>query len=76
MTLIRCLDERYRLAEFDTEAVLFDAVSGDTHYLAPAAYARLKGLSLDEILRTVDSEANARLMAEIDRQLRDWGLMA
>lgn len=76
MTLIRCLGERYRLAEFDTEAVLFDTVSGDTHYLAPAAFARLNGLSLDEILRTVDPGAGPRLIEEIDRQLSDWGLGA
>lgn len=30
---------RFQIKSFDQEAVVFDAASGDTHYLSPLAYA-------------------------------------
>lgn len=30
---------RFQIKNFDQEAVVFDAASGDTHYLSPLAYA-------------------------------------
>jgi PqqD family protein of HPr-rel-A system len=33
---------RFQLKQYDSEAVVFDSASGDTHYLAPLALALFK----------------------------------
>jgi PqqD family protein of HPr-rel-A system len=33
---------RFQLKQYDSEAVVFDTASGDTHYLAPLAFALFK----------------------------------
>lgn len=52
---------RFHLRQYDSEAVVFDTASGDTHYLAPLA------LALFQFCRASpppSREAVARLLAE------------
>lgn len=70
---------RFRLEIFDDEAVLFDTLSGDTHHLGPLALARLQGMTTDAIRARFETEAGQPLdavIAEVEGQLRDWGLIA
>ncbi|HMM47146.1 MAG TPA: HPr-rel-A system PqqD family peptide chaperone [Thiobacillaceae bacterium] len=70
---------RYRLKEYDAEAVAFDTASGDTHYLAPLAltlyrlYRDRPGLSRDEArtlaARYHDVEWDPSLDAQVDETL-------
>mgnify|MGYP001067297844 CR=1 FL=1 len=41
---------RFSLVTFDDEAVVFDAASGDTHYLSPLSLALLRILQTDPAL--------------------------
>ncbi len=70
-------DSRFRVAVFEDEAVLFDCLSGDTHYLSPLAYARLQGMSRVDISSQIEGVGESGLeesLNAIDAQLRDWGL--
>ncbi len=76
-SLLKLEDSRFRIAVFEAEAVLFDSLSGDTHYLNPLAYARLQGISRSDIASRVEGEGESNLeesLNAIDAQLRDWGL--
>jgi hypothetical protein len=70
-------NKRFHVAEFGEEAVLFDSLSGDTHYLNPVACARLHGFSEAEILASWEESAKQELvdsLKAIDDQFRQWGL--
>lgn len=78
-SLIKLEDTRFRIAMFEAEAVLFDSLSGDTHYLSPLAYARLQGMSRSDIALRIEGVDELNLeesLNVIDAQLRDWGLAA
>lgn len=70
-------DSRFSLIEFSSEAVVYDRLSGDTHYLNPLAFARLLGRTQVEIAAMqgipVDLELQEQLKA-LDEQFRGWGL--
>jgi hypothetical protein len=76
-SLLKLEDSRFSIAVFDAEAVLFDCLSGDTHYLDPLAFARLQGVSRSDIVSRIEGEDESSLeepLNAIDAQLRDWGL--
>lgn len=56
---------RFQLKQYDSEAVVFDTASGDTHYLAPLALALFKLCrghlppSRDDIVRLLAAECHA-----------------
>ena len=62
---------RFQLKQYDSEAVIFDTASGDTHYLAPLALTLLNiiqsnpGMMADEI----DATLAAHLSLNPSRQL-------
>lgn len=70
-------DQRFLILSFAEEAVIYDRLSGDTHYLSELAYARLRGLPKEEIaerLHLADEQYPDALMA-VDEQFRRWGLL-
>jgi hypothetical protein len=71
-------NKRFHVAEFGEESVLFDSLSGDTHYLNPIACARLHGLSATEISARWEDMNEQELgdsLKAIDAQFRQWGLI-
>jgi hypothetical protein len=68
---------RFLLEIFDDEAVLFDRHAGDTHHLGAIALARLQGMTPAQIEARFAGarDALAATIEDVDRQLRDWGLM-
>lgn len=78
---------RFLIKPFDTEAVVFDAASGDTHYLSPLAYQLLmasqatSSLAYHEISKalTADIQSEVDIESRIDeaiRSLQHIGLLA
>lgn len=55
---------RFSLVTFDDEAVVFDAASGDTHYLPPLSLALLRLMQADPALDPV--ALRERLSASYD----------
>lgn len=53
---------RFSLVSFDDEAVVFDAASGDTHYLSPLSFAILGIL---QSRPTLDAAGVERQLADI-----------
>jgi PqqD family protein of HPr-rel-A system len=66
---------RFQLKQYDSEAVVFDTASGDTHYLAPLALALLQVcrkhplLSRDEIVRLLAERHAIQLRGISDAQI-------
>lgn len=70
---------RFQLKQYDSEAVVFDTASGDTHYLAPLALVLFQlcqdspGASRDEfrhwVTQRLSLEPSALLDAQIDETL-------
>ena len=78
---------RFLIKPFDTEAVVFDSASGDTHYLSPLAYQLLttsqspSTLTYQEISKalTSDIESDGDIESRIDeaiQRLQHIGLLA
>lgn len=71
-------EQRFLIHSYDKEAVIYDRLSGDTHYLNALAYARLQGLSQEEIATRVElanSQGLGDSLKAIDDQFRAWGLI-
>lgn len=58
---------RFLIKSFDAEAVVFDAASGDTHYLSPLAYALLSHTQSGLVFQDIPA-ALARAM-EVEHDL-------
>jgi len=71
--------QRLLMEVFSDEALLFDRLSGDTHYMNAVAYARLMGLSELELRRTyavsMQDDEWTKQVQQIDMQLKAWGLV-
>ena len=69
---------RFQLKQYDSEAVIFDSASGDTHYLAPLAltlfqlYGEFPGLPRNDLLNVLarhSIEPGLPLDTQIDEAL-------
>lgn len=62
---------RFLIKSFDAEAVVFDAISGDTHYLSPLAYTLLchtqSGMDSQDIPAALAMALNVEHDIEFDR---------
>lgn len=78
---------RFLIKPFDTEAVVFDAASGDTHYLSPLAYQLLttsqatSSLTYHEISKALTADIQSEVdiesrIGEAIRSLQHIGLLA
>ncbi len=70
-------DSRFSIIEFSSEAVVYDRLSGDSHYLSPMAYARLQQRNPAEIASLLDVPLDHRLEQELealDAQFLAWGI--
>lgn len=68
---------RFAIVEYDQEAVIYDRLSGDTHYLSTVAYVRLQGHSPADIASRLEIQLDYELLeqlGQIDEQFRAWGL--
>jgi hypothetical protein len=72
-------EQRFLIQSFADEAIVYDQLSGDTHYLNATAHARLQGWSQEEIAIRLDIEKNSQELADtikaMDEQFRAWGLV-
>lgn len=71
-------EQRFLIHRFAHEAVVYDCLSGDTHYLNELAYARLQGLPACDIAARwglADDQSLQDSLAAIDEQLRAWELL-
>lgn len=69
--------KRFRIQSFGEEEVVFDCLSGDTHYLNPVARSRLEGFTLAQIAEKFPEVENAELneiISAVDKQFREWGM--
>lgn len=69
--------QRFRIQHFGEEAIVFDCLSGDTHYLNPVAKSRLEGFTQTQIAEKfpdVDNDELSEIINAIDDQFRNWGL--
>jgi PqqD family protein of HPr-rel-A system len=70
---------RFQLKQYDSEAVIFDTASGDTHYLAPLAQTLLHiiqsnpGMTADEIYAAVADRLSLKASSQL-AQLTDEAL--
>lgn len=69
---------RFLIKPFDTEAVVFDSASGDTHYLSPLAYRLLTSyqappsLTYQEIseILALDMESDSDISSRMDEAIQ------
>ncbi|NWG38815.1 MAG: hypothetical protein HXY27_02445 [Hydrogenophilaceae bacterium] len=69
---------RFLVQRYGEEAVVFDCLSGNTHYLNPVANARLEGRThaqLAESFPEIDKEELAQMISAVDAQFLEWGMI-
>jgi len=71
-------NKRFLVRKYGEDAVVFDCLSGDTHYLNPVANARLEGRTqaqLAESFPEIDKGELTEMIRAVDAQFLEWGMI-
>jgi hypothetical protein len=71
-------NKRFLVQVYGEDAVVFDCLSGDTHYLNPVANARLEGhtrAQLAEKFPEIDKGELTDMINAVDVQFLEWGFI-